>query len=536
VRRYWNENSRPYYEPTSLRWIDPLNGVDKTVNPIWGLENDRSDSQQYTKTRFKYAIAAVNAKYLGNRLIFLGAVRGDDFFNYDRQQVISGDYDPVAWDGRTVKWKADGPADWAALKFIPKDANGNPTGPATLADTRPRDGNSNRLPQYANDRFKDDYNAPPIEKREVTRSVGAVCHVTKWLSPYLNYAETFNPPSAIQRIDSSFLPPTVAKGVDVGLRTSLLNGRLNVNLLTYLNREQDATGSSALSGLSGLLDANPVGDISTAGRNIRGLGAIPAVNTDLRDREARGYELETVANLTKQWRLSFNVGLPKVYETNGARDSRAYYDKNKATLRQIAIDAGASIDASDVATVDTSIPINNRSPDVNTAVSSYNSLRISRENAVADRRIVQNQPAINFYSDYTFGGTKLKGLRLGGGVQYRGKQIIGYRASDTIVNPANPLTAIDDPNVNAYSPVYSPATYYTVVATMGYTLRLEKKREVRFDLRVNNLLNDQGPIFAGSTALRPKNGDLTSPARETVANVYSYKTPANLSFTTTMKF
>ena len=121
-------------------------------------------------------------------------------------------------------------------------------------------------------------------------------------------------------------------------------------------------------------------------------------------------------------------------------------------------------------------------------------------------------------------------------MQYRGKQIIGYRASDTIVNPANPLTAIDDPNVNAYSPVYSPATYYTVVATMGYTLRLEKKREVRFDLRVNNLLNDQGPIFAGSTALRPKNGDLTSPARETVANVYSYKTPANLSFTTTMKF
>ena len=117
-----------------------------------------------------------------------------------------------------------------------------------------------------------------------------------------------------------------------------------------------------------------------------------------------------------------------------------------------------------------------------------------------------------------------------------GKQIIGYRASDTIVNPANPLTAIDDPNVDAYTTVYSPASYSTVVLTMGYTLKLQKGRTVRFDFRVNNLLNDQGPIFTGSTALRPKGGDLTSPARETVANVYAYKQPASANFTTTLRF
>ena len=121
-------------------------------------------------------------------------------------------------------------------------------------------------------------------------------------------------------------------------------------------------------------------------------------------------------------------------------------------------------------------------------------------------------------------------------MQYRGKQIIGYRASDTIVNPANPATAIDDPNVDAYTPVYSPASYYTVVATLGYTLRLEKKREVRFDVRINNLLNAQGPVFSGSTALRPKGGDLNTPARETIANVYAYKAPASLNVTTTLKF
>ena len=537
VRRYWNESSRPYYEPTSIRFLDPVNSINKTITPFWTLENDRNDSQQYTKTRFKYAIAAINAKYFSNRLILLGAVRGDDFYNYNRQQSHGGDYDPVNWNGKTVNWKPDGPADWATLTYTPKDANGVAIGPKTSADNRPRDGNGTRLAQYAGDRFKDDYNAPAVQEKKITRSVGAVFHATKWLSPYINYAETFNPPSAIQRIDSSFLPPTVAKGVDVGLRGTFLDGRLNVSILRYINTEKNASaGSTGVGDINNIASANALGDTSTAGRNIRGFANVPIVLTDLRDREARGYELELVANLTKQWRMSFNVGLPKVYETNAFRDFIKFYDANKSALKQIVLDAVGRIDATDNATVDASIPVNNRSLDVNTAVNSYNNLRIARQNVVANRRITQDQPAVNFYTDYTLGFSRLKGLRLGGGVQYRGKQIIGYRGSDTIANPANPAVAIDDPNVDVYTPVYSPASYYTVVATLGYTLRLQSKREVRFDLRVNNLLNAQGPIFGVSTALRPKNGDLTSPARETVANVYSYKQPTGISFTTTLKF
>jgi outer membrane receptor protein involved in Fe transport len=364
-----------------------------------------------------------------------------------------------------------------------------------------------------------------------------VFHLTKWLSPYANYAETFNPPASIQRIDSTFLDATVAKGVDIGLRGTFLGGRLNVSVLQYRNTEiNNAFDPGFQSNINTILSANVVGDQSAGGRNIRGLENVPAVMRDIQDREARGYEFELVANLTKQWRLSFNVGLPKVYTRNAYQDTKKYLARNDATLRQIILDAGGLIDASNNASVDLSVPANNRSPDITSAINAYNSLAVSRANIVDGRRIAQDQPAVNLYTDYTLRKTALKGLRLGGGVQYRGKQIIGYRAADTIVNPANPLTAIDDPNVGPYTAVYSPASYYTVVATVGYTFRLEKRREVRVDLRINNLLNDQGPIFASSTVLRPKNGDLTSPARETVPNVYAYKQPAGLSFTTTLRF
>lgn len=221
-RSYWNEPRRPYAAPGSIRYIEPITGVDKTITPRWALESDRSDSFQDADTRYTYGIAAMTAKLFKNKLVVLGAIRGDDFRNLTRQQLHGGDYSPTDYDASYGIYKPAAPADYASLTYQLKDATGRILGPPVSADTRPRDGNGNRLAQYANDRFKDDYNAPEMKKRQYTPSVGAVVHVTPWLSPYVNYAETFNPPSIIQRIDSSFLQPTVAKGLDVGVRLQLL--------------------------------------------------------------------------------------------------------------------------------------------------------------------------------------------------------------------------------------------------------------------------------------------------------------------------
>jgi hypothetical protein len=129
----------------------------------------------------------------------------------------------------------------------------------------------------------------------------------------------------------------------------------------------------------------------------------------------------------------------------------------------------------------------------------------------------------------------LKRFRFGAGVRYRGKQIAGFRGSDTIVDPANPTRAIDDPSVNEYTPVYTPDDFYLVTGTLGYSWRLKDRRELRANLVINNLLNDRGPIYSQSTAVRPRNNDYTSPARETVPNGYGLKQPISYNLTLSIR-
>jgi hypothetical protein len=261
IRRYWNEPSKPINIPGPVRYTNAVTGVDKEITPMWALMNDRTDVVQFSKNEYKYALAAVNAKYFSNRLVLLGAVRRDSFKNKVTSQSEWGDYSATTWDGVTPRYKPDAPADYATLTYVPRDANGVATGPAVSADN------------------------------------------------------------------------------------------------------------------------------------------------------------------------------------------------------------------------------------------SYNNLRNTRANFVSQRRISQDQPSVNFYNDYTVGSGQLKGLRFGAGVQYRGKQIVGYRAADTIVNPADPTRAIDNPNVDAYTAVFTPNSYHTVVATLGYTLRLKNRRQLDFGLKVDNLLKFPRPAL-----------------------------------------
>ena len=112
--------------------------------------------------------------------------------------------------------------------------------------------------------------------------------------------------------------------------------------------------------------------------------------------------------------------------------------------------------------------------------------------------------------------------------------MIGNRGADTMVNPANPATAVDDPKVDAYTIVYAPG-YWVAAATVGYNLRATKKLAVRLNLSIDNLLDDAKPRYI-STILRPPGGDVTNPSRVTVPNNFWYQVPRSYTLSATVPF
>lgn len=116
------------------------------------------------------------------------------------------------------------------------------------------------------------------------------------------------------------------------------------------------------------------------------------------------------------------------------------------------------IDASDTASVDRSIPINQRPPDATRATNADHNIVAFRRNSVDGKRLSQDQPIMNVFCGPHVSAHDAQGPA----VWHRGavSRQAGHRFAgpDTIPDPANPLRAIDDPNVCAYTAVYTPRT------------------------------------------------------------------------------
>ena len=156
------------------------------------------------------------------------------------------------------------------------------------------------------------------------------------------------------------------------------------------------------------------------------------------------------------------------------------------------------------------------------------------EAAVASLRAGRTHYTSNLGTDYSFREGLLKGLSAGFGVRYRGKMVVGYRGADTIVNPANPATAIDDPNVDAYTVVWQKA-YFLGTATLGYPVKLPGRRKVDLNLSITNLFNYDRPLY-NTIGLRAANGDISSPARVSYPRYFSYTTPRSFRLSATTTF
>jgi len=362
-----------------------------------------------------------------------------------------------------------------------------------------------------------------------------VYHPISWISPYFNYAETFNPPNTIQKIDSSFLPPTLARGTDSGVRFSFLGGKIVGQVDYYRNYEKNSSGGGINVGnINNLLQSAAVAD-PTIGRNIRSEPDVPAQATDVQDRYSQGYEGELTANFTPNWRAIFNFGIPRAYSENGQQFSIGYWNTHLAALKQIVTDAGNVVDpTTGLASANPSISAA-AAPDQAMAMNAFNALvnQVNGFNFGRNRSTASN--SMNIYTDYSFREGLLRGLRFGVGLNYRQARVIGNRGSDTIVDPNDPTKAIHDPRYTSNSFVRAPKPDRMATINIGYTVRLKDRREMTYTVTVRNALNQQDIWYTGS-GLRPLNGDYTSPARTTVPTTFALRTPINFEFKGAYKY
>ena len=562
IRQYLNQSSRPYGDngiPSTLNKNtfaadnNSFTNASTALSPRWA-----ATAWDDTDEKFDNVVLASSGRFLKGKLVALAAVRYDRYKSQNYARMEFGDL-PTDWNPSNLLYKPTAPADWASLSYIPKNGT---TGVATSskpipAATRPRQNapgvvtnNGVQIPNpfFVGDRFRNDYSPPANEGGKMTGTYGLVYHANKYVSLVGNYATSYLPPATNAfDMNNELVKPLDGIGYDGGVRFHLFDERMTINTSYYFNRENfQRTASPVTAAINNLLTRNAANDPSADGRNNIGIPAI--FGSDYQSVKTSGVEIELVGKITRGWRVMANLGAARVYSFNRWPQTKGFVDSNADFYKQVLEDAGGRLDTSQrpngapgLATVNPAITAAIPSEQTN-AVLDYNNIWANYALVLGDKPVAgARRTTINAFSDYTVQTGRLKGLRLGLGARARGNVYIMSRSADTIVNPANPVVAIDDPSVDQTTPVYFKNPVL-VAATLGYSIRLKgshrfEGKELSFNLSVQNLLDSAQPTFSGTQGTaRPPNGDFSKPNRvATPARVSELTEPRSIMFTTTLR-
>lgn len=578
IRNYWNEPNRTFLPdgglPSSIfnRVVDAAGNTTSTATvtraPRWVLNSWGDSRQETVGTVFAFA-----ARFFQNKLVLTPGVRDDRFENYTRSQVRQGSLptDPN-WDGWTLDdryWRPAAPADWKTLTYIPRDANGNPTSRAPLlATARPTVGGTNGVnpanPVYANDRFRDDYSDPVRKGGGRSYTTGLVYRFLPWSALKLNYGTNYaiRAPGTFE-LSGVDAKPENGVAYEGALAFSLFGGRLDLSPRYYFNRRENRLGAPPTTApINALLNRNDYTDNGTASRNL--LGFPDVIGQDYFATRNTGVEVEVSGVITRGWRVSGSFGTSQNVDYARWRSTQAYVMGRKDEFRQVLERAGGLLDTAQKNPTAPSAPglaiANPALPNAAIAIPT------ERDNAIIDYNNIWTQydligslpdtigdkkRNIKILTDYTFQEGRLRGLRVGFAWNFVNGVLAGYRTADTIANPnfnsSQPTSAtnrpwIDDPKAGANDPIYVKQPT-ELTATFGYSLRLRSGyrvlngRELAFNLIVRNALNTHNIIRQDTgLALRPPNGDLSSPNRVSVpSRIAQFQRPINVELTTTLR-
>jgi outer membrane receptor for ferric coprogen and ferric-rhodotorulic acid len=310
------------------------------------------------------------------------------------------------------------------------------------------------------------------------------------VSVFGNKSTNFRDQSGAQAFEDEALRPQreigplEGEGRDYGLKFSFLDGRINAVLTRF-----EVAQTNAATGL----DGNVTGYINAIWTTIQNNGP-NTIQTDVqnpqghhvggsdtRAQESTGWELELTANPTRGWRVSFNISKSENVVSGLGENVAAYLQKHRAEWQ-----------ARSALNYNTSAP-----PGFLTNSGGSNTigaLITGLDGILAFTKSGENQTEVNIrpwnanaFTAYRFSEGPLRNLTIGGGVNHRGKAIVGVKAPASATAP--------DQSVQ----IFKGNAYYLVNAMIAYEFRPRDKFSMRAQLNVENLLdNDELQVLASN--------------------------------------
>lgn len=256
---------------------------------------------------------------------------------------------------------------------------------------------------------------------------GGVVHFNANVSAYVNYAESVGLSSGVGGnglVPGSVRGPAAGDGYEYGLRWAFFGGRLETNWTYYITNVLNQTATPGIPTAVRTELAALFSDINQSG-------------ADTQATSAKGVELETVANLTPNWRLTWNFSTNKLATADRYPALNAYRSRARGQ--------------------------NQATPETDSFLST-----VPEGTPVPGFTKVRS----NLVTNYRFSRGVLRGASVGGGFQYREKS---YRGNF-------------DLNRDGFAEeLWSPG-YVLANLMVGYRTKF-RDRPVSVTLNVNNLLD-----------------------------------------------
>ncbi|MCB1123665.1 MAG: TonB-dependent receptor, partial [Verrucomicrobiae bacterium] len=332
-----------------------------------------------------------------------------------------------------------------------------------------------------NQRIVVDYDTPPqrFEYSGGTTTLGIVVKPTDWLSFLYNDSDNQGLPD-VNRIvlpDSTFADPSEGEGKDYGLMLNLLEGRMfiraakfessMIGLTAFGNRGNVETPNNRI--LETLLNAGLITQAESDAREV-------VTNCYTFGRDSEGYEFELTGNITDNWSIRLNYSETDRVQYNIMPEVLAWYPEQDAWWKTFGDDVYYNRDDEGVDEAGPYEP-----------PSGFDSIYLESDRI---KRYLDNTTAFegvgdqgsrsksaNVFTSYRFTDGPLRGFNFGAGVRYNGPLSVAVDLANESIIWGNSTTIYD--------------------FMAGYRTKLNDKMDIRFQLNIRNLFDEDEYTIAG---------------------------------------